>query len=378
MSLTVCLLTRNDEARLGRVLESVAGVADDVLVGDTGSTDGTVTLAQSQGARVVPIAWDDDFGKARCDVLAQARGDWVLWLNPDEELDRTSTAILSGCLQEAGVLAFNVPVRDYPRPQACTESIQPRLFRTGRGIGWRGRLYAAFEPPLEALAARHHLRLASASVLIHHYAYLSQLNADKLRWSLRLLEKELADRPGQLEYLVPLGRTLLTLKDPRGHEVLAQAAAQVNSASDAPVAPTATIGSLFEYLLTDSAAPADVLPPERIDELAEQWFPVTPPVLWARALRAFMRKEFDRSRQLLERLVELGQTGHYDRRAPFEPSIIGGLAWLNLGICWAKLNKLERAEMCFAKLLQVAGFEQKGREFYTWVQQQKAAAQKPS
>src|SRR5262245_47538818 len=202
MSLTVCLLTRNDEARLGRVLSSVAGIADEVLVADTGSSDGTVSLAQAQGARVVPLTWDDDFGKARCQTLAQARGDWVLWLNPDEELERAGMPTLRACLEQTDVLAFSLRVWDYPRPQAFTESIQPRLFRTGRGIGWRGRLHAAFDPPLETLAAEHGLRLAGTDVTIHHYAYLSQLTEDKLRWSLRLLDKELDDRPGQLEYLI--------------------------------------------------------------------------------------------------------------------------------------------------------------------------------
>ena len=72
---------------------------------------------------------------------------------------------------------------------------------------------------------------------------------------------------------------------------------------------------------------------------------------------------------MLERLTQLGATGHYDRSAAFEPSIVGGLAWQNLGICYARLNDWDRAELCFGKLLTLAGFQDKGQQLYAWVQQ---------
>src|SRR5439155_19367223 len=84
MSLSVCLLTRNEENNLSRALHSVAGLADEVLVVDTGSTDGTVRLAAELGASVHVVEWHDDFAERRNCALERARGDWLLWLNPAE------------------------------------------------------------------------------------------------------------------------------------------------------------------------------------------------------------------------------------------------------------------------------------------------------
>src|SRR5947208_14862544 len=86
MSLSICLITRNAEKTIEHALRSVAGLAAEVTVGDTGSTDGTLQVATALGARVSVIPWQDDFGAAQNHVVEQATGDWVLWLNPDEEL----------------------------------------------------------------------------------------------------------------------------------------------------------------------------------------------------------------------------------------------------------------------------------------------------
>src|SRR5690348_13273062 len=63
--LSVCFLTRNQEAELPRALQSVAPVAAECLVVDTGSTDRTAAVAGKNGARVLSFAWEDDFSAGR-------------------------------------------------------------------------------------------------------------------------------------------------------------------------------------------------------------------------------------------------------------------------------------------------------------------------
>jgi Glycosyl transferase family 2/Glycosyltransferase like family 2 len=71
-SLTV--IARNEEDKLPRCLESVAGVFEEIIVVDTGSTDRTAEIARSFGARVFDFPWVDDFGAARNEALAHASG----------------------------------------------------------------------------------------------------------------------------------------------------------------------------------------------------------------------------------------------------------------------------------------------------------------
>ncbi|MDP6775756.1 MAG: glycosyltransferase, partial [Candidatus Latescibacteria bacterium] len=76
--LSVCMIARDEAQFLTRCLESIQGLADEVVVGDTGSTDDTRQVAVEGGARVVEAPWEDDFSLARNAVLEEATGDWVL------------------------------------------------------------------------------------------------------------------------------------------------------------------------------------------------------------------------------------------------------------------------------------------------------------
>src|SRR5690348_12028617 len=95
MTLTTCLVTRNHDQSVGRSIRSLAALNGEVVVIDTGSTDRTVAVATDLGARVVPFAWADDFAAACNAAVAAATGEWVLWLNPDEEVDAAGVPVLT-------------------------------------------------------------------------------------------------------------------------------------------------------------------------------------------------------------------------------------------------------------------------------------------
>lgn len=83
--LSVCLITFNEEDNLPRVLNSVHGVADEIVVVDCGSKDRTTEIAREHGAKVVIRAWTD-FAEQKNTAVAAARHDWILSLDADEEL----------------------------------------------------------------------------------------------------------------------------------------------------------------------------------------------------------------------------------------------------------------------------------------------------
>ncbi len=70
--ISVCLIVKDEEEMLASCLESVADIADEIVVYDTGSTDGTVEIARAAGARVIEGYWDDSFARARNAALAHA------------------------------------------------------------------------------------------------------------------------------------------------------------------------------------------------------------------------------------------------------------------------------------------------------------------
>src|ERR1700743_622324 len=110
--LSVCFITRNEEKNLPRALASVRGIADEVIVADTGSTDRTGQLAKEPGPVVCHFPWCDDFSAARNAAISHAHGDWILWLDADEELLPESFDELRASLERKDAHAYFIPFQD--------------------------------------------------------------------------------------------------------------------------------------------------------------------------------------------------------------------------------------------------------------------------
>jgi glycosyltransferase involved in cell wall biosynthesis len=85
MGLSVCIITCDEEANILRTLESVKSFGDEIIVVDSGSTDKTVALARSCGAKVFVEEWKG-FARQKNSALDKATGEWILSLDADEEV----------------------------------------------------------------------------------------------------------------------------------------------------------------------------------------------------------------------------------------------------------------------------------------------------
>ena len=97
MSLSLCMIVKNEENTLSRCLESVKDIVDEIIIVDTGSTDNTVEIAKSYGAKVFFYKWDNSFANARNYSLSKASKDWILIMDADDELvkeDKDKVALL--------------------------------------------------------------------------------------------------------------------------------------------------------------------------------------------------------------------------------------------------------------------------------------------
>ncbi|MEK7690538.1 MAG: glycosyltransferase family 2 protein [Bdellovibrionota bacterium] len=85
LPITVTVITYNEEKNIGRAIASVSGLAEEIIVVDSGSEDRTVELAQAAGARVIQNVWPG-YGQQKNFAQAQARHNWILNLDADEEV----------------------------------------------------------------------------------------------------------------------------------------------------------------------------------------------------------------------------------------------------------------------------------------------------
>jgi glycosyltransferase involved in cell wall biosynthesis len=110
LPLTVAIITLNAASQLPHCLASV-GFADEVLVVDSGSTDGTVELALAAGARVEAKDWMG-FGRQKAYAVSRARNDWVLCLDADERVTERLARSIREVMSRPRYHAYRMPRRN--------------------------------------------------------------------------------------------------------------------------------------------------------------------------------------------------------------------------------------------------------------------------
>lgn len=169
---SACMIVKDERQDLPRCLSSLDGFADEIVVYDTGSSDGTRALARSHGAVVVEGYWDADFARARNAALAHCRGQWILWIDADEQLDcgDRPAARLSLAEMPAAAEALVVLIDNLRATKASTSLTHPacRLFRRAYGH-WAGRLH---EQVIARIGTRQLQGLVWREARITHWGYL--------------------------------------------------------------------------------------------------------------------------------------------------------------------------------------------------------------
>ncbi len=81
------MIVKNEESNIANCLKSAQGIVDEIIIVDTGSTDETIAICETFNAKILNFKWNNSFAEARNFGLKQAKGDWILWLDADEEID---------------------------------------------------------------------------------------------------------------------------------------------------------------------------------------------------------------------------------------------------------------------------------------------------
>ncbi len=194
-SISLCLICKNEEEFLGGCLESAAGVVDEIVVVDTGSTDATIKIAQAAGAHVVEAPWVD-FSAARNRALDEATGEWVLILDADEELvvedpDRLRELASQGEAHAWFIRVIQVvEMSEYVDIDGSPQMFMNRFFKRA-GARWVNPVHEQICLPAGAKTA------AAAGVDIVHYGYLHDVFVDRAKgeWKKALITQWLKERP---------------------------------------------------------------------------------------------------------------------------------------------------------------------------------------
>ena len=196
--LSQCMIVKNEEKNIERALSWAKGVAFEQIVVDTGSTDRTVEIAESMGAKVYHFEWINDFSAAKNYAIEQATGNWIAFLDadeyfPDEDV-KTLMTLLRQIESDQNLRKLNSALRcpianvdDKGKPFLVVR--QDRVFRNVSEIRYSGKIH-------EMLITRDPIMEAPELTIIHTgYSQSAYAETGKAFRNVDLIREELNRDP---------------------------------------------------------------------------------------------------------------------------------------------------------------------------------------
>lgn len=175
--ISLCMIVKDEAEALPICLESLTagdpeGWIQERIILDTGSSDGTVAIAEDLHCQVFHYEWNNDFAAARNDCISHATGDWLLVLDADEQLVPQALSSLKPLLQQPKTIAINLLRQEVGAAQS-PYSMVSRLFRRHPQLSFRRPYHAMIDDSMaELLQQEPDWKVVDAShVAIRHEGY---------------------------------------------------------------------------------------------------------------------------------------------------------------------------------------------------------------
>lgn len=201
LTLSLCMIVRDEETEIGKAMKSVEGIPDEIIVVDTGSSDGTIEIAKKFGGRIIETKWEDDFSKAKNIAIDEATGDYILFMDADEFIDsrhKFALALFKKILPIKKNIAFEIKVDP---PEASRElglsyldrllkneeaGYQIRLFPRNPQVKFQGKTFETLDETLKS----QHLRVARNDILKITHSMGGREKRDKRKMPVALKDFE--------------------------------------------------------------------------------------------------------------------------------------------------------------------------------------------
>ena len=225
------MIVKNEEQFIEKCINSVKGIADEIILVDTGSVDKTIEIASSIASPIAALSiassliassnqkinlfnyeWADDFSDARNFSLSKATCDWILVLDADEIIAEEDLKNLIQMIQTTALSGFQLLQRTYTNDsdQSLWQKTSPnnpfahgffgfvdipitRLFKNNSLFKFTGRVHEDITPSIKAQKQP----MIKSSIVIHHYQYSrgKDFVRDKQLYYLELTLKKTKEQP---------------------------------------------------------------------------------------------------------------------------------------------------------------------------------------
>ena len=338
--LSAALIVRDEEAVLAECLESLQGLADEIVVVDTGSLDASVEIARAYGAEILHMQWQDDFSAARNVGLDRLRGQWVLYIDADERVRPLARERLESRLADDRVLGLRVLLRPV---LGSTPYYEYRLWRNDPRIRFRGVMHERVVDAIHVIAARDGLQVEDWPELeLDHVGYEGDQLHKHVR-NLPLLEQQLRLEPDNVFNWRHLYRVLSAL----GREAEAESALERAVAITRAQQPPTVDGSLAWADLTrlrhERGADVTELLAEARTRWPEQWL-----LRFIEGLVALEGNRLADAEACFRALIEVDVDALPDSGVGYDERIFGAHALSSLGLTLFRAGRYAEAAAAYA------------------------------
>lgn len=146
ITISLCMIVKDEAKILERCLDSIADLVDEIIIADTGSSDGTKEIAGRYTDKVYDFKWVDDFSAARNDVFSRASMEYIYSADADEVLspeNRERFRILKDTLlPEIEIVQMKYSNQlQFGSVYNFDEEYRPKLFKRKRDFVWEGPIH---------------------------------------------------------------------------------------------------------------------------------------------------------------------------------------------------------------------------------------------
>ncbi|MCR5773672.1 MAG: glycosyltransferase family 2 protein [Lachnospiraceae bacterium] len=146
MTISVCLIVKNEAAILARCLDPLVSIADETVIVDTGSTDETKKIASRYTQKIYDLEWKDDFAAARNFAFSKCSCDYIYSADADEVLDEVNLErfkkLKSALDPSVDIVQFIYTNQlEYNTTYNFDRELRPKLYRRLRPFVWEGEVH---------------------------------------------------------------------------------------------------------------------------------------------------------------------------------------------------------------------------------------------
>ncbi|MDF1543644.1 MAG: tetratricopeptide repeat protein [bacterium] len=192
VSISACMIVKDEEKLLPGCLDSIRDWVNEIVIVDTGSSDRTVEIAKSYGAKALYQQWEGDFSKHRNYSIEQATSDWVFIIDADERFEQEDISKLLQIVNDPEPQAISINVFNYYQQadHKVTSVNSLRFFRRELNLRYEGIVHNQINIPEGLVITR-------APISLRHLGYDldPEAMARKFERTRALLEEQLEKNP---------------------------------------------------------------------------------------------------------------------------------------------------------------------------------------